>query len=235
MGENHWVSRLFVALSPPAGVLAEIAAEVGPRRAEWPDLRWVDDALWHVTLAFLGEVPDEVLPELDVRLARAASRYAPMTVWFGAAGAFPSPGRARTFWIGLNTVPAGSASARDAYAGPPGDLQESSHGDDHGGAHGRSPSGPFAEPLVRLAASLAAGARRAGAAEVDRKSFHPHLTLARSRARSRHGDDLRSLVSSMSAFHGREWEAGAVHLVRSHLGSHVRYEQVAVYPLGGRD
>ncbi|GLW97469.1 RNA 2',3'-cyclic phosphodiesterase [Microtetraspora sp. NBRC 16547] len=209
---------MFVALSPPVGVLAEIAAEVSPRRAEWPGLRWVDDALWHVTLAFLGEVPDPVRPELDVRLARAAARYAPMRLWFGAAGAFPSPGRAKTLWIGLNTVlvepaePAGSQGAGSSE-----------------GAHGRP--GPFAEPLVRLAASLAAGARRAGAEEVDRKRFHPHLTLAR----SRHGDDLRTLVASMSAFRGREWEAESVQLVCSHLGSHVRYERVAVYPLGGRD
>ncbi len=214
-----------MALSPPAGVLAEIAAEVGPRRVEWPGLRWVDDALWHVTLAFLGEVPDDVLPELDVRLARAAARHRPMRVWFGSAGAFPSLGRARTFWVGLNTV-------------PPDETEVSPSAGRHGGSRDaetrespRGRSGAFAEPMVRLAASLAAGARRAGAAEVDRKPFHPHLTLAR----SRHGDDLRPLVSAMSAFRGREWDADVVHLVRSHLGSHVRYEQVAVYPLGGRD
>ncbi len=224
-----------MALTPPAGVLAEIAAEVAPRRAEWPGLRWVDDALWHVTLAFLGEVPDTVLPELDVRLARAAARHAPMRVWFGSAGAFPSPSRARTFWVGLNTVPAGS----DDPEGPEGAGRRGGSrsggmpGDERGGRRegSRGRSGAFAEPMVRLAASLAAGARRAGAEEVDRKAFHPHLTLAR----SRRGEDLRTLVSSMSAFRGHEWQADAVHLVRSHLGSHVRYEQVAVYPLGGRD
>ncbi|WP_067139905.1 2'-5' RNA ligase family protein [Microtetraspora malaysiensis] len=221
------MSRLFVALSPPAGVLAEIAAEVGPRRGEWPGLRWVDDALWHVTLAFLGEVPDAVLPELDVRLARAAARHQPMRVWFGSAGAFPSLSRARTFWVGLNTVPSDHG---ETEVSPSAERHDSSPGaETREGPRGHS--GAFAEPMVRLAASLAAGARRAGAAEVDRKPFHPHLTLAR----SRHGDDLRPLVSAMSAFRGREWDADVVHLVCSHLGSHVRYEQVAVYPLGGRD
>jgi 2'-5' RNA ligase len=85
--------------------------------------------------------------------------------------------------------------------------------------------------LTRLAESVAAGARRAGANQVDRKRFHAHLTLARSRA----PQDLRPLVAEMAGFQGSEWEAGSVHLVRSHLGPQVRYEPVAAYPLGRRD
>ncbi|MEU8196818.1 RNA 2',3'-cyclic phosphodiesterase [Microbispora amethystogenes] len=186
------MSRLFVALLPPPEALAEIATAVGPVRAEWPELRWVDPALWHVTVAFLGEVPDEVLPELRVRLARAAARHSAQTVSFGGAGAFPSPARGRIFWLGLDAGPA----------------------------------------LTRLAQSVAAGARRAGAEETDRKRFHPHLTLARSRTRSGHGDDLRPLVGgALGAFGGRRWEASSVHLVRSHTGATVRYEQVEAYAL----
>ncbi|MCT9933289.1 RNA 2',3'-cyclic phosphodiesterase [Planotetraspora sp. A-T 1434] len=202
------MSRLFVALLPPPEALAEVAAAVDPVRARWPELRWIDPALWHVTLAFLGEVPDRVLPDLRVRLARAASRHEPATLAFTGAGAFPSAARGRLFWLGLSADP----------------------------------------PLTSLAGSVAAGARRAGArragarpptTETDRKRFHPHLTLARSLARSldrsRNGDDLRPLVGTLSAFTGREWEARAVQLVRSHLGSQVRYESVEAYPLGSRD
>lgn len=181
------MSRLFVALLPPPEALAEVAAAVEPVRADWPRLRWVDPALWHVTLAFLGEVPDQVLPELSVRLARAAGRHRPVTLSFAGAGAFPSVARGRVFWLGLNAVP----------------------------------------PLPRLADAVAAGARRAGAAETDRKRFHPHLTLARSRG----VDDLRDLVDTLTSFNGLTWRADAIHLVRSHLGSSVRYEPLEAYPL----
>lgn len=180
-----------MALLPPPETLAEVAAAVEPARAAWPDLRWVDPALWHVTVAFLGEVPDRVLPGLNVRLARAAARHAPATLSFDGAGAFPSAARGRVVWLGLHAEP----------------------------------------PLLRLAESISAGARRAGAGETDRKRFHPHLTLAR----SRDGGDLSPLVGSLSAFAGRRWEATAVHLVRSHLGPPVRYEPVEAYPLGARD
>ncbi len=184
-----------MALLPPPEALAEIAAVIGPIRAEWSQLRWVDPALWHVTVAFLGEVPDEVLPELRVRLARAAGRHSAQTVAFGGAGAFPSASRGRVLWVGLD---AGVA-------------------------------------LTRLAGSVAAGARRAGAVETDRKRFRPHLTLARSRTPSREGDDLRPLVGALGAFGGRRWEVSSVHLVRSHTGATVRYEQVEAYPLAVRD
>ncbi|WP_204015346.1 RNA 2',3'-cyclic phosphodiesterase [Sphaerimonospora thailandensis] len=181
------MSRLFVALLPPPEALAEVTTAVESVRAGWPELRWIDSTLWHVTLAFLGEVPDQALPELSVRLARAAARYRPVTLSFTGAGAFPSASRGRVFWLGLDAVP----------------------------------------PLPRLADSVAAGARRAGAEETDRKRFHPHLTLAR----SRYGDDLRGLVGSLSSFSGLRWRADAVHLVRSHLGSSVRYEPLEAYPL----
>ncbi|GII58473.1 RNA 2',3'-cyclic phosphodiesterase [Planotetraspora thailandica] len=186
-----------MALLPPPEALSEIAVAVDRVRAGQegaagpPGLRWIDRALWHVTLAFLGEVPDRVLPGLHVRLARAASRHPSLTLSFAGSGAFPSPGRGRVLWVGL-------------------------------------PSGP---PLKKLADSVAAGARRAGAVEKDRMRFHPHLTLAR----AREGADLWPLVHALSGFNGRPWEAKAIHLMRSHLGPHVRYEPVEAYSLGGRD
>lgn len=241
------MSRLFVALLPPAEVLDEVAA--GISRVERPGLRWIDPTLWHVTLAFLGEVPEPVMPDLHVRLSRAASRYSPMTLSFRGAGAFPSPAHARVLWVGLTVdpVPMGDPGRighpgrtvgaertadserpeRTADSERPERTADSERTVRRSGRH--RPPGP--ERLKRLAASVAAGAQRAGAREADRKPFHPHLTLAR----ARHGDDLRDLVDSMRAFEGREWKAKAVHLMRSHLGAHVRYEPLAAYPLGGRD
>jgi 2'-5' RNA ligase len=46
------MSRLFVAVWPPADVLERLAAL--PRPDE-PGVRWVDPAGWHVTLRFLGD------------------------------------------------------------------------------------------------------------------------------------------------------------------------------------
>jgi 2'-5' RNA ligase len=79
----------------------------------------------------------------------------------------------------------------------------------------------------RLAASVAAGSRRAGIAVEDRP-YRPHLTLAR----GRDGVDLRPPVAALAGYAGPGWTAAEVHLVRSHLGRDVRYERLASFALG---
>lgn len=186
--------RLFVALLPPEDVLAEVAQAVRGRQQEWPALRWVSPELWHVTLAFLGNVDEELLPGLRALLERKAAGHEPREVSFAGAGAFPSAGRASVFWVGM-----------------------------------RGPADDRGRPVfARLAGSISAGAEKLGLS-MDRKRFHPHLTLARCRERT----DLRDLVDAMAAFTGRTWRADAVHLMRSHLGRTVRYESIGAWPLGG--
>jgi 2'-5' RNA ligase len=66
--------RLFVALAPPAAVLSDLDAAVAPHRAARPDLRWTGRPDWHVTLAFLGDVPAPAVPRLALELERERSR-----------------------------------------------------------------------------------------------------------------------------------------------------------------
>jgi RNA 2',3'-cyclic 3'-phosphodiesterase len=119
--------RLFVAVAPPATVLDELEATVGPLRPGWPSLRWTGREAWHLTLAFLGEVSDDTATALAPRLERAARRHPALSLSFGPGGAFPLPGRARVLWAGIDgdrealTALAGSvaAGARRAGATPP--------------------------------------------------------------------------------------------------------------------
>jgi 2'-5' RNA ligase len=96
-------------------------------------------------------------------------------------------------------------------------------------------TGVQSEPrgLAALAASVAAGARRAGAhpAEEGRR-FQPHLTLAR----CREPVDARPLVDRLSGYTGTPWTAGEIYLIRSHLPGgrphdRPRYETLGCWPL----
>jgi len=85
--------------------------------------------------------------------------------------------------------------------------------------------------LARLAESVAAGARRAGAPPPDKgRRFQPHLTLARCRMPA----DVTGLVAALDGYQGQPWTADRVHLVRSRLGArqHPRYTSLASWPLG---
>lgn len=120
--------RLFVAITPPATALAGIDAAVAPLRAARPELTWSSPESWHVTLAFLGEVDEAVVPRLAVRLERAAGRHPRLELSTAGAGAFPTAPRARVLWTGVRGDPAAlramsasvAAGASRAGAPPPG-------------------------------------------------------------------------------------------------------------------
>jgi 2'-5' RNA ligase len=120
--------RLFVAVVPPDAALAELADAVAPLREAAPELRWTGPASWHLTLAFLGDVREEVLPDLQARLERAARRHPPQRMAIAGGGAFPSARRAQVLWAGISAedkalaalADSVAAGARRAGAPPPG-------------------------------------------------------------------------------------------------------------------
>ncbi|MFE7582817.1 RNA 2',3'-cyclic phosphodiesterase [Streptomyces gardneri] len=91
--------RLFAAVLPPAEQLAELGHVIDTlHRLPGADrLRWTSRPGWHLTLAFMGEVDEELLPELRVRLARAAHRTPPFPLRLHGGGHF---GR-RALWTGV--------------------------------------------------------------------------------------------------------------------------------------
>ncbi|MET8023488.1 RNA 2',3'-cyclic phosphodiesterase [Streptomyces avermitilis] len=116
--------RLFAAVLPPDDVVGELASAVdGLHRLPGADgLRWTGRPGWHFTLAFYGEVDDELVPELSVRLERAARRTAPFPLAVRGGGQF---GHGRALWAGAEgdlgalRLLAGRAEAAAERAGVP--------------------------------------------------------------------------------------------------------------------
>jgi RNA 2',3'-cyclic 3'-phosphodiesterase len=225
--------RAFVSLMPPARALAELDAVVGSLRVAHPELRWTPTTQWHLTLAFLGEVDEGVLPDLGERIARAARRHPPTSLAFGGGGRFGD----RVLWTRVHAAPHGThPSARES----PVSTGRVSHSDSRPTgcespvstgrvSHSDRPRG--GDDLRRLAASVTAAARRCGIA-LDERPYRPHLTLAR----SRDGADLRPAVAALAGFAGSPWTADALHLVQSRLGAGpggtAVHEVVGTWPLG---
>lgn len=97
--------RLFVALEPPDAVrrrLAALAVEVrraAGRAAE--DVRWVAPENVHLTLQFLGAVPEERVAEVEAALRAAAAVAHPLALELKGAGGFPNARRPRVLWAGV--------------------------------------------------------------------------------------------------------------------------------------
>ncbi len=94
--------RMFVALVPPDEALEDLGGFLAPRQEAESGFRWTATEQWHVTLAFMSEVPDRSLDDLLARLERAAARRTPFVVSVAGGGAFPNVGRAKVLYAGLD-------------------------------------------------------------------------------------------------------------------------------------
>jgi 2'-5' RNA ligase len=102
--------RLFVAADIDDAA-REACAHVAERlRAkEWP-ARWVAPENYHLTVAFLGGVDDELIAGVTATIRDAAARIDAFDVPLDTVGAFPNQRRPRVVWIGPTVeVPAFTA------------------------------------------------------------------------------------------------------------------------------
>lgn len=93
--------RCFVAVLPPDEALDDLDAFLEPRRAAAP-FRWTLPEQVHLTLAFVGDLPEHRLDDFTERLERAAGRRTPLRTAITGGGAFPHVSGARVLWAGLD-------------------------------------------------------------------------------------------------------------------------------------
>ena len=94
-------SRIFVAFTVPEVQRTRLGRLQGLIAPEIPNARWVTPEMFHVTLAFLGDVPDVDLNVVCRAVAGACEGTPPLTVNLQSLGAFPDPARPRVAWVGL--------------------------------------------------------------------------------------------------------------------------------------
>jgi 2'-5' RNA ligase len=96
--------RLFAAIELDAAARAAIAEEQQRLAAMFRDRgaapRFVTPEHMHLTLVFIGEVPEERAPSI-VAAASEPIPMSPFAVAFGGIGAFPPRGAPRVLWLGV--------------------------------------------------------------------------------------------------------------------------------------
>ena len=155
--------RLFVALEPPDPVRRRLAAaQAGLRRAAGVHadrIRWVEPDRMHLTLQFLGAVPEERLGAVRDAVAGAAAGSPPLRLEVHGAGGFPTARRPRVVWGGVAGDLEGLGALTDALGralGPLGFPAERRSFAPHF-TYGRSRDGRGATGLGGAIAAAAAG------------------------------------------------------------------------------
>ncbi len=98
--------RLFVAAYPPPEVRDDLAAlvralAVGQLRAPGRSVRLAPPEQWHITLAFLGEVPEPKVDRAKLAVQRAVEAVGAAPAVRIAGGGTFGRGRFTTLWAGL--------------------------------------------------------------------------------------------------------------------------------------
>ncbi|MCX4672337.1 RNA 2',3'-cyclic phosphodiesterase [Streptomyces sp. NBC_01381] len=87
----------FIALAPPDDAKNELAHALSPVYTAHPDLRWNRIEDWHITLAFLGELPVQAVQRLRSPLADLAAVRPSLELALLGGGHFDE----RVLWTGI--------------------------------------------------------------------------------------------------------------------------------------
>ena len=101
--------RVFCAIDVPHNVRARLMAYVNELREEFPHAKasWSRPDNIHLTLKFLGEIPQSRVDSLSKAAEHAARSLEPFTVRLDGTGVFPTHDAPRVLWVGIEDPDAG--------------------------------------------------------------------------------------------------------------------------------
>lgn len=96
--------RVFCAIEIPELTRGRVLQHIARLRETVPDARasWSRDANLHLTLKFLGEIPQTSVPNVSAAASRAVVELRPFVIRLEHTGAFPKHGQPRVLWIGID-------------------------------------------------------------------------------------------------------------------------------------
>lgn len=96
--------RVFCAIELPKPTRDLVLGHIACLKAALPAARasWSRNANIHLTLKFLGEIPQTSVSNLSQAASRAVTGLEPFAIRLEQTGVFPSRGQPRVLWIGIN-------------------------------------------------------------------------------------------------------------------------------------
>ena len=94
--------RLFLAITLSEAVRTEIAAIQARLMATEAEVRWSGPEKFHLTVFFLGDLSNALLPDIEAASAQIAAETAPFRVRVGGGSYFPRKAPIpKTLWVGV--------------------------------------------------------------------------------------------------------------------------------------
>lgn len=94
--------RLFIAIDTPASVKAQMVEIQEELKKSEADVKWETSNKFHITLKFLGDTNDTLLPVITRILETAGTKFPSFQIEYDDVGCFPNWKQPRVIWVGAN-------------------------------------------------------------------------------------------------------------------------------------
>ena len=95
------LNRCFVAVEIPDELKILIDEYISSLKKISPDIKWIKAKNLHVTIKFLGEIPQGLLSKVQSELSGISNVVKPFEMSVGDAGFFPNQFKPRVIWLGM--------------------------------------------------------------------------------------------------------------------------------------
>ncbi len=98
--------RTFCAVELPENACARATEHIKRLRQEFPDINasWNRGGEFHLTLKFLGEIPQTRVESFSRATALAVEGFSPFKIIVEGVGVFPAHGSPKVLWIGISDL-----------------------------------------------------------------------------------------------------------------------------------
>ncbi|MEX2161992.1 MAG: RNA 2',3'-cyclic phosphodiesterase [Anaerolineales bacterium] len=97
------MARTFIAVEMPEPLqraLDKISVNLRKQMVDLP-IRWVNTHNIHLTLKFIGETDQAIIPRIAAAVADVAKRFPPFEISLTELGVFPNPNKPLVLWVGV--------------------------------------------------------------------------------------------------------------------------------------
>lgn len=96
------IIRCFIALELPPDIQSILGGIIGQLKTSGADVKWVAPSNIHLTLKFLGEIPESDALQVGLNMNSLKGKIKAIASGIGELGAFPSLDRPKVIWVGLS-------------------------------------------------------------------------------------------------------------------------------------
>ncbi|MBI5631931.1 MAG: RNA 2',3'-cyclic phosphodiesterase [Nitrospirae bacterium] len=111
------IIRSFIAIKLPEGIKRSITDLITRLKTLGTDVTWVSAEKIHLTLKFLGNTDDSLLPKIKESMSKKLSHYNAFYIKIVGVGCFPSERRPRVLWVGIENSDALKDMQKDIDSG----------------------------------------------------------------------------------------------------------------------